>query len=138
MERTRIVTDPKAEDGVEGTRKRGPQPPPGFPSEDEILQTLPPYDGKKTVGVLVTEEGNVVPLQSLKTDQADPRYANYFSATHVEGQAAIYIRDNGSAGGVVYHNNPNGTCGQCDFASRDPPAERSNTAVGASAGCKAQ
>src|SRR5947209_1907618 len=62
-------------------------------------------------GVVITNEGDIVPLQS---GGADPRYRNYRSAGHVEGKAAIWIRDNGSSGGVVYHNNTDGTCGYCN------------------------
>src|SRR5580692_669781 len=35
-------------------------------------------------------------------------------AGHVEGKAAVWIREHGSTGGVVYHNNTDGTCGPCD------------------------
>jgi hypothetical protein len=72
---------------------------------------LPEYDGVTTYGVLITNEGNVVPLQS---GGGNPLYGNYSSAGHVEGKAAIWIRENGSSGGVLYHNNPGGTCGRCN------------------------
>jgi hypothetical protein len=60
---------------------------------------------------LITNEGEVISLQS---GNASPTYANYPAALHVEGKAAIAIRESGSSGGVVYHNNPNGTCGFCN------------------------
>jgi hypothetical protein len=70
---------------------------------------LPKYDGT-TSGVLITNEGQTVPLQS---GEADPAYRKYPAARHAEGKAAIWIRQNGSSGGVVYHNNPEGTCQLC-------------------------
>ena len=75
-----------------------------------ISAALPKYDGT-TYGILITNEGDVVPLQS---GPPDPRYSNYPPAKHVEGKAAIWIREHGSTGGVVYHNNPGGTCGLCN------------------------
>jgi hypothetical protein len=42
-----------------------------------------------------------------------PFYDTYGAAGHVEGQAAIIIRETGSSGGIVYHNHPNGTCPTC-------------------------
>jgi RHS repeat-associated protein len=72
---------------------------------------LPAFDEKTTHGVLITNEGEVVPLQS---GSASPTYANYPAASHVEGKAAIVIRESSSSGGVVYHNNPNGTCSFCN------------------------
>lgn len=41
-------------------------------------------------------------------------FKNYPPSKHVEGKAAIWIRENGSSGGVVFHNNAGGTCGLCD------------------------
>jgi len=73
---------------------------------------LPAFDGVSTQGILMTNEGQVVPLQSGGTN---PAYRNYAAAGHVEGKAAIWIRENGSTGGVVYHNNTNGTCGFCNL-----------------------
>jgi RHS repeat-associated protein len=90
--------------------EEGPRPPPGFPSEDEVGAMLPVYNGETTHGVLVTNEGAVIPLASGTRPEG---FQNYESSAHVEGQAAIAIRQAGSTGGVVYHNNPNGTCGYC-------------------------
>jgi hypothetical protein len=39
-----------------------------------ISAGLPKFDKKTTYGVLITNEGDVVPLQS---GDADPRYSNY-------------------------------------------------------------
>jgi hypothetical protein len=76
-----------------------------------ISAALPKYDDETTYGVLITNEGDVVPLRS-----ADPSsfYNNYIPAGHVEGKAAIWIREHGSTGGVLYHNNTGGTCGYCN------------------------
>src|SRR4029077_17919557 len=38
----------------------------------------------------------------------------YPSAKHTEGKGAIWIGDNNSSGGVLFHNNTGGTCGFCD------------------------
>jgi hypothetical protein len=79
--------------------------------QSAISAALPKYDGKTTYGVLIANEGDVVPLQSA---DASPLYSNYVPASHVEGKAAIWIREHGSTGGVVYHNNTDGTCGWCN------------------------
>jgi Double-stranded DNA deaminase toxin A len=34
---------------------------------------------------------------------------------HVETQAANWMKDNGVKSATVYHNNPRGTCGNCDY-----------------------
>ena len=60
--------------------------------------------------VLLTNEGRVIELES---GSPDPRY-DYPAGKHAEGKAAIWIRDNGSSGGIVFHNNPKGTCGVCN------------------------
>jgi RHS repeat-associated protein len=75
-----------------------------------IQRVLPEYDGVRTQGLLVTNEGNVVPFQNGPRDLA---YRNYESAAHADGKAAIWIRENNSSGGVFYHNNTDGTCGYC-------------------------
>jgi hypothetical protein len=80
-----------------------------------ISAGLPKYDGKTTYGVLITNEGEVVPLQSA---ERSPLYSNYPPAGHVEGKAAIWIREHGSSGGVLYHNNTDGTCGFCNSQIR--------------------
>jgi hypothetical protein len=71
---------------------------------------LPEFDGTSTRGVLVTREGVVIPLES---GGLHPNYLNYPASGHVEGRAAIAIRESGSTGGTVYHNHPSGTCGFC-------------------------
>jgi hypothetical protein len=51
-----------------------------------ISAALPKYDGKTTYGILITNEGDVIPLQSA---DADPLFSNYIPAGHVEGKAAL-------------------------------------------------
>jgi hypothetical protein len=76
-----------------------------------ISSILPKYDHETTYGVLITNEGDIVPLRSGGPSSL---YSNYSSAGHVEGKAAIWIRENDSTGGVLYHNNTDGICGRCD------------------------
>ena len=82
-----------------------------MPSTGYAPPELPPFDGETTHGLLLTDEGDIVPLRS---GNADPAYRNYKNASHVEGKAAIYIRNNKSSGGVLYMNNSNGICGICN------------------------
>ena len=83
-----------------------PTPPPRSITRPPAV--LPEFDGT-THGVLVTHEGATLPARVGRAD-ALPNYPN---ARHVEGQAAITIRETDSTGGTVYHNNPNGTCNYC-------------------------
>jgi len=72
---------------------------------------LAAYDGQTTLGVLVTNDGKVVSLQS---GNGNPAYSNYIASSHVEGQAALWMGENGSTSGTVYINNTNGICGYCN------------------------
>jgi hypothetical protein len=77
--------------------------------EAPLSTWLPKYDGT-TYGLLITNEGKVVPLQS-----GPPRsFPTYPPSKHAEGKGAIWIGENGSSGGVLFHNNTGGTCGFCD------------------------
>jgi hypothetical protein len=51
----------------------------------------------------------------FQSGAADPGYRNYPAAKHVEGKAAIWIRENNSSGGILFHNHPGGTCGFCNL-----------------------
>ena len=75
---------------------------------------LPKYDGKTTEGVMVTPDGKQISFKS--GNSSTPSYPQYKaqSASHVEGKAALYMRENGINEATVFHNNPNGTCGFCD------------------------
>jgi SCP1.201-like deaminase len=75
---------------------------------------LPEYN-RRTSGVLLTNEGRVVRFRS---GAPTPEYRNYASAKHAEGKAAIWLRENNSSGGVLFHNHPGGTCGFCDLQAR--------------------
>jgi hypothetical protein len=65
---------------------------------------LPEYDKLKetTSAVLLTDDGRVIKLES---GPPDPRYG-LPAGKHAEGKAAIWMRDNGVAGGIVFHNHP--------------------------------
>ena len=69
------------------------------------------FDGKTTNGVFVGEDGAQIPFSS---GEPNPNYSNYIPASHVEGKAAIYMRENGITNGKVFHNNTNGTCPYCN------------------------
>ena len=73
-----------AESPVE-ENKANPQ---GAPDGSKVSTQLPAYDGKTTHGVLTTNEGDTVHLTS---GNADPRYANYPAASHVEGVAEHHV-----------------------------------------------
>lgn len=70
---------------------------------------LQEFDGKKTQGVLRTSDG-----AEVKFESGGPSAYKNASASHVEGKAAIYMRENGVNEGAIFHNNPNGTCNYCD------------------------
>ncbi len=72
---------------------------------------LPLYDGKTTHGIFVAPNGEHIPFSS---GSANPKYKNYIPASHVEGKAAIYMRENEIKKGTIYHNNTDGTCPYCD------------------------
>lgn len=76
-----------------------------------IVGELPAFKPGSTHGVYITESGRLIPLQN---GDPDPRYSNYTPAGHVEGKAAIAMRDSGDSVGIVVHNNIEGTCGYCD------------------------
>lgn len=90
------------------------RPFPKAPFQADFYQTLqaslPKFDGRTTSGVLFTDEGAV-----LRFTSADPVPAldNYPAAGHVEGKSGIYMGASGSSGGIVFHNNPYGTCNMC-------------------------
>jgi hypothetical protein len=60
---------------------------------------------------LLAPNGEQIPFSS---GGANPKYSNYIPASHVEGKAAIYMRENEVTEGTVYHNNTDGTCPYCD------------------------
>jgi hypothetical protein len=70
---------------------------------------LPTYNGT-TYGILLSE-GHMIQLRS---GNASAAYSNYPSASHVEGKAAVWIRQNGASTGTLYHNNAGGVCGFCN------------------------
>jgi SCP1.201-like deaminase len=54
----------------------------------------------------------------LQSGGRHPVYWNYPVGGHVEGKAALWIRQNNSSGGVLFHNHPGGTRGYCDLQTR--------------------
>jgi SCP1.201-like deaminase len=52
--------------------------------------------------------------KALKSGSIGLGYESYPAARHVEGKAAIAIREGISSGGISFHNHPNGTCPVCD------------------------
>ncbi|MGW2520819.1 DddA-like double-stranded DNA deaminase toxin [Streptomyces sp. NPDC001617] len=61
----------------------------------------------KTAGVLEID-GTLIPLVSGKS-----ALPNYAASGHVEGQAALIMRDLGASSGRLIIDNPNGICGYC-------------------------
>jgi hypothetical protein len=47
----------------------------------------------------------------------------------VEGKAAVWMRENNSSGGVLYHNHPGGTCGYCNSQIETPLPENARLRV---------
>jgi hypothetical protein len=75
---------------------------------------LSEFNGRTTEGVLRTPDGRDISFES--GGGKPPSFPQYRaqSATHVEGKAAIYMRENGIMEATIYHNNTNGICGFCD------------------------
>jgi hypothetical protein len=75
---------------------------------------LPEFNGK-TSGVLAPEEphGPPVPLESGPRTGAKFPYSQ--ADGHVETQGANWMKENGVTKATIYHNNPSGTCGNCDY-----------------------
>ncbi len=62
-----------------------------------------------TWGLFVSDQGEIFFLTS---GGADPKYS-WPAAGHVEGKAAIYMRENAIKYGAIFHNHPKGTCNIC-------------------------
>ena len=75
----------------------------------DVVPDFPVYDGP-THGALVLPDGRV--LERFVSGKQIPGY-KFPSTKHVEGKAAIWMRENGVTDAVLYHNNPNGTCNWC-------------------------
>lgn len=67
----------------------------------------------RTAGVLELD-GELIPLVSGKGSMG-----NYAASGHVEGQAALIMRERGLTSGTLYIDNPNGICGYCTVARQD-------------------
>ena len=79
--------------------------------KDELYPGLPVYDRVTTYGILITNNGERITFSSGSAVQ---KYKNYIPASHAEGKAAIYMRENSIKSGTIYHNNTDGTCPYCD------------------------
>ena len=76
-----------------------------------VADKLPNFDNKHTAGIMIDSNGV---MYHLSSGGADPRYRNYASAGHVEGEAAVAMRITQETSAIVVHNNTNGTCGFCN------------------------
>ncbi|MFY1623855.1 RHS repeat-associated core domain-containing protein [Micromonospora sp. WMMD735] len=76
-------------------------------SAEELLASI----GKevKTAGVLDLGNGELIPLVSGTSS-----LRNYSASGHVEGQAALIMRERGATRGTLLIDNPNGVCGYCN------------------------
>ncbi|MEX3967414.1 RHS repeat-associated core domain-containing protein [Paraburkholderia sp. EG286B] len=81
-----------------------------FPSMDAV--TLPPFDGKTTIGYMFYTDANGQ-YHVRKLYSGGQVLSNYDSSGHVEGKAALIMRDEGITEAVVIHNHPFGTCHYC-------------------------
>lgn len=72
---------------------------------------MPEYDNNTTLGILVLDDGSQIPFSS---GNPVPKYKTYVAASHAEGKAAIYMRENGINNGIIFHNNTGGTCPYCN------------------------
>jgi hypothetical protein len=116
--RTAEVTDQAAagERGVPGAQA-GTGTPLSSLSKEQVEALRPTvrlpkfkFEEDETSATLFTNEGKIVEFKSANPEA----YGNYIGATHAEGKAAVWIRKNNSSGGVLFHNNPGGTCGFCN------------------------
>ena len=75
--------------------------------------SMPSYNGR-TSGVLIPTEpfGEPVPFESGARTGARFPYSQ--ADGHVETLAANWMEENGVTGATLYHNNPSGTCPNCD------------------------
>ena len=78
---------------------------------DNNAFVLPEYDNNTTLGILVLDDGSQIPFSS---GNPVPKYKTYVAASHAEGKAAIYMRENGINNGIIFHNNTGGTCPYCN------------------------
>jgi hypothetical protein len=74
---------------------------------------LPAYNGT-TSGVLYPTNPVGPPIPFTSTPLQGSRFPYSQADGHVETNAARYMNNKGIVEGTVYHNNPKGTCGNCD------------------------
>jgi len=83
---------------LNGRNGRGPA--------DELLSSI--AEEGRTAGVLDID-GELIPLVSGRSP-----LRNYAASGHVEGQAALIMRDRGATNARLLIDNPNGVCGYCN------------------------
>jgi uncharacterized Zn-binding protein involved in type VI secretion len=76
--------------------------------------TLPEFDGQ-TSGVLVPENPPGPPVELQSGPRTGARFPYSQADGHVETQGALWMKENGVTQATLYHNNPKGTCGNCDY-----------------------
>jgi RHS repeat-associated protein len=106
---TGTETIPIADQGPGLTDKVTSEQPTGgeqLPLFDEDPYRVAAKDGR-TRGVLQLD-GEEIPLVSQ-----EPLLQNYAASAHVEGQAALIMRERGATSGTLQIDNPNGICGRC-------------------------
>ncbi|HEX9063141.1 MAG TPA: DddA-like double-stranded DNA deaminase toxin, partial [Clostridia bacterium] len=114
------VKDNRVENGVEPKAIENPKESNGNSnsntdaSEVNTTPKLPEFSGKKTSGVLVPKNppGEPIPIDSGNVSGARFPYSQ--ADGHVETKGALIMNENGILEADIYHNNPNGTCPNCD------------------------
>jgi SCP1.201-like deaminase len=90
--------------------------PAGNAANDNGFPELPEFTGGKTTGVLVTEYGNAQFVSGWggPATGMPPGASGYdiVTRTHVEGNAAAFMQQQGIANGTLYINNPQ-ICSSC-------------------------
>ena len=73
---------------------------------------LPEFSGK-TTGVLIAEDR--APIFFGSGPRTGARFPFSQADGHVETQGATWMGQNNVTEATMYHNSPNGTCGNCDY-----------------------
>jgi hypothetical protein len=79
-----------------------------LPLFDESSYRVAAKGGSQPTAGVLELDGETIPLVSRA---ADP--ANYPASGHVEGQAALIMRERSATSGILEIDNPNGICGRC-------------------------
>jgi hypothetical protein len=79
-----------------------------------LIEQLPAFNGQ-TSGILVPKVPPKPPVLLESGPRTGARFPYSQADGHVETLGARWMRDNGVTDAIVYHNNPKGTCGNCDY-----------------------